>query len=73
MLSLTSKLVLTSSLAVMGVAAPITFSPRTVVTPTDACAESSLDGTCCPGDAICGLNGVNYGGFYFSSGKCEPQ
>lgn len=38
----------------------------------NACAKEDLhgNGSCCPKNAICGLNGQNFGGYHFVDGSC---
>jgi hypothetical protein len=62
------KMLLTMTIAL---AAPLAFSPNTGVGFNNACAAGGdQDGSCCPKAAICGLNGQNYAGFQYSSGRC---
>ena len=60
------------ALAVFTAALPLAFSPSQGVRVNNACAASRLDGSCCPKNAICGLNGQNYVGYDLNSGSC-PQ
>lgn len=59
-------------LRILAVAAILAGLPFTVSAKQGLKANfcSADDGSCCPKNAICGLNGQNYPGFHLVAGSC---